>query len=56
MDSKGPAKPHAPSVVYDLRMPNYRYRDDRGEARTVGVERPKSDGFKHDCLANLTLS
>lgn len=56
MDSKGPAKPREPSVVYDMRMPNYRYRDDRGESRTVGVDRPKSEGFKLDCLANLTFS
>ena len=55
MESKDQKAGRKPSVVYDLSMPSYRYRDDRGEARTVGADRPKSEGFKMDCLANLTF-
>lgn len=56
METKAPATNREPSVVYDVRMPSYHYRDDRGESRTVGVERPKADSFKLDCLANFTLA
>ena len=55
MDNNAPKSPRKPSVVYDLRMPGYRYRDDRGEAKTVGVERPKDVAVKFDSLGNLTL-
>lgn len=55
MDKKIQEAPRKPSVVYDLKMPVYGYRDDRGQARTVDAERPRVEGFKLDCLANLTL-
>lgn len=55
MDDKTKTAARRPSVVFDLKMPDFRYRDDRGEAKTVGVERRSSDDFKIDCLANLAI-
>lgn len=55
MDKKTQATTQKPSVVYDLKMPSYGYRDDRGQSRTVDIERPKAGGFKLNCLANLAV-
>lgn len=56
MVEKQPKDAGKPRVVYDIKMPAYGYRDERGEARTVDVSAPKAAGLKLDCLANLTLS
>lgn len=55
MDKEPQDTARKPSVVYDLKMPAYGYRDDRGQTRTVDVDRPKENGFKLNCLANLTV-
>jgi len=55
MDDKTRTTARKPSVVFDLKMPSFLYRDDRGEAKTVGVDRPKQGDFKVDCLANLSV-
>lgn len=55
MDSKTHTTARKPSVVFDLKMPSFAYRDDRGEAKTVGADRPKQGDFKVDCLANFSL-
>lgn len=56
MVEKQPKDAGKPRVVYDIKMPAYGYRDERGEARTIDVSAPKASGLKLDCLANLTLS
>ena len=55
MVKKGQEAPRKPSVVYDLKMPVYGYRDDRGQARTIDMDRPKAEGLKLNCLSNLPL-
>jgi hypothetical protein len=53
MVKKTQEAPRKPSVVYDLKMPAYGYRDDRGQSRTVDVDGPKVGELKLTCLANL---
>ena len=48
--------PRRPSVVYDLKMPVYGYRDDSGQSRTLDIDRPKIEGLKLNCLSNLSKS
>ena len=55
MDKKAQEDHRKPSVVYDLKMPTYGYRDERGQSRTVDVDGPKSRGPKLNCLANLSV-
>jgi hypothetical protein len=54
MDRKAQEAPRKPSVVYDIKMPVYVYRDDPALSKTVDAGQPKSDNFKLNCLANLT--
>lgn len=55
MNKKTQPTTQKPSVVYDLKMPAYGYRDARGQSRTVDIERPKAGGLKLNCLANLVV-
>ncbi len=48
--------PRKPSVVYDLKMPTYGYRDDRGQARTLDIDRPKTEGPKLNFLSNISVA
>jgi hypothetical protein len=49
---QGAAK--GPKVVFDLKMPQYQFR--QGEGRSMSVDRKRSNVGKpaDDCLANLT--
>lgn len=45
-----------PKVVYDVKMPAYGYRDEKGQSRTIDIVRPKPADLKLDCLANLPIA
>lgn len=55
MVDKPNSKAPKPRVVYDVKMPAYGYRDDKGQSRTVDVVPMKAAAPKLDCLANLPL-
>lgn len=55
MVEKHPKDGRKPQVVYDVKMPAYVYRDERGKSVTLDVVRPKQSEFKLDCLSNLPV-